>query len=454
MTTDTSTDPVDLALIGGGIMSATLGAMLALLQPDWRVSIVERADDIATESSHPWNNAGTGHSGYCELNYMPDPADAGTPAAIAEQFALSRRWWAHLVDTGLLEPGFVTTAPHMDVVFGDRDIAYLRRRFDTLRTVAAFAEMRYSQDPAVIAEWAPLVMAGRDPAQRVAATWHPAGTDIDFGALTRDLARLITGDTLLGHEVRTLTRTPGGGWRIAGRCGQERFELDADRVFVGAGGRTLTLLQRAGLPDIQGYGVLPVGAAFLRCSDPEITRHHAAKVYGQAPIGAPPMSVPHLDRRVVDGDAHLLFGPYATFSTRLLTSGRITDFFGTVRPHNMRALIRAITGNRDLIRYLIGQLLASHGRRFDQLRRYYPDADPRDWEWVTAGQRAQLVAPNGALRTGTELVVSADDTIAGLLGASPGASTSVPIMIDLLRRWFPRQWESWRHRAEFGLLAS
>ncbi|MEH3129191.1 MAG: malate:quinone oxidoreductase [Mycolicibacterium neoaurum] len=454
MTTDGHCTPVDVALIGGGIMSATLGAMLALLQPHWRVTVIERADALATESSHPWNNAGTGHSGYCELNYMPDPADGATPAAVAAQFALSRRWWAHLVETGLLDPGFVTTTPHMDVVFGDRDIAYLRRRFDTLRAVPAFAGMRYSQDPTVIAGWAPLVMAGRDPSQRVAATWHPAGTDIDFGVLTRQLTRLITGDTLLGHEARTVTRTPNGGWRIAGRCGRQRFELDADRVFIGAGGHTLTLLQRAGLPEIRGYGVLPVGAAFLRCSDQEIAAQHHAKVYGQASLGAPPMSVPHLDRRVVDGDAHLMFGPYATFSTRLLTNGRVTDFFGTVRPHNARALIRAISGNRDLLGYLIGQLLASRGRRFEQLRRYYPHADPRDWEWITAGQRAQLIAPNGELRTGTELVVSADGTIAGLLGASPGASTAVPIMIDLLRRWFPAEWSSWRHRAEFGLLAS
>ena len=248
MTTDGHCTPVDVALIGGGIMSATLGAMLALLQPHWRVTVIERADALATESSHPWNNAGTGHSGYCELNYMPDPADGATPAAVAAQFALSRRWWAHLVETGLLDPGFVTTTPHMDVVFGDRDIAYLRRRFDTLRAVPAFAGMRYSQDPTVIAGWAPLVMAGRDPSQRVAATWHPAGTDIDFGVLTRQLTRLITGDTLLGHEARTVTRTPNGGWRIAGRCGRQRFELDADRVFIGAGGHTLTLCNAPGYP--------------------------------------------------------------------------------------------------------------------------------------------------------------------------------------------------------------
>lgn len=454
MRTDTDRSTADIALIGGGIMSATLGAMLTVLQPDWRIVLIERAEDVATESSHPCNNAGTGHSGYCELNYMPDPADGSTAASIAGQFEVSRRWWSQLVEAGLLDPGFRTTAPHMTVVFGDRDIAYLRRRFETLRTIPAFADLQYSQDPQIIAAWAPLVMAGRDPAQRVAATWHPAGADIDFGALTRGLTAIIDGTILLGHEVRTLTRNANGSWRIVGRHGERPFALNADRVFVGAGGNALRLLQRAGLPEVRGYGVLPVGAAFLRCAEPGIVGRHDAKVYGQAPVGAPPMSVPHLDKRIIDGQAQLMFGPYATFSTKLLKHGSPADFFRTVRPHNLRALALCTARNLALVRYLIGQLLATRRHKIDQLRRYYPDADPADWELIAAGQRAQLVAPEGELRSGTELVVADDGTMAGLLGASPGASTSVSITIELLQRCFPRQWESWRHRAELPLLAS
>lgn len=443
-------DIQDVVLIGGGIMSATLGAMLSALEPRRRIVIVERADAVATESSQVWNNAGTGHSGYCELNYMPDPTDGAAATTIAEQFQVSRRWWGQLIAQGLLDPDtFIHTVPHLDVVFGERDISYLRRRFHTLRADPLFDGLEYTEDPAIIAQWAPLVMEGRDVSERVAATRHRNGTDIDFGALTEALVRIVTdrgGRLLLGHDVRRLHRDETGLWQIAGRNAEGRFEMRARRVFVGAGGHALRLLQRAKLPEIRGYGVLPVGAAFLRCSDPQVVARHDAKVYGQAPIGAPPMSVPHLDKRVIDGTGHLMFGPYATFSTKLLKHGRLTDFFATVRWHNIAVLASAAIRNLALIRYLIGQLLANRRTQHAHLIRYYPNAVPSQWELIAAGQRAQLVTPDAALHSGTELVVSADGTIAGLLGASPGASTAVPIMIGLLRRW--------GHRVDPDLLAS
>lgn len=450
----TDRETADIVLIGGGIMSATLGAMLAELAPERRIVIIERAAGVASESSQAWNNAGTGHSGFCELNYMPDPSDGTAATTIAEQFQLSRRWWDRLAARGLLDQStFLHTAPHMDVVFGDRDIDYLRRRFETLRGDPLFARLEYSEDPATIAQWAPLVMEGRAPDERVAATRHPGGTDIDFGALTTALVRIITdrgGRLLLGHEVRTLAREADGSWRIAGRNAEGGFDVRSPVVFVGAGGNALRLLQRAKIPEVRGYGVLPVGAAFLRCSDPQVVARHDAKVYGQAPIGAPPMSVPHLDKRIVDGTGHLMFGPYATFSTKLLKHGRLTDFFTTLRWHNVVVLATAMWANLALVRYLIGQLLAGRRQKHAYLARYYPEADPAQWELITAGQRAQLVSPDdrrrGVLRSGTELVVSADGTIAGLLGASPGASTAVPIMIDLLQRW--------GHRVDIDLLAS
>lgn len=432
----------DIVLIGAGIMSATLGAMLALQEPRQRIVIVERADAVATESSHAWNNAGTGHSGFCELNYMPDPADATEAARVATQFRLSLRWWDRLARQGLLDPEtFLHTTAHMDVVFGDRDIDYLRRRFQTLHADPLFAGLEYTEDPDTIARWAPLVMQGRGD-EPVAATRYPGGTDIDFGSLSSALVRIATdagGQLLLSHDVRTLRRSTDGHWQIAGRNADGPFEIHARRVFVGAGGHALRLLQRAALPEVRGYGVLPVGAAFLRCSDPRVAARHDAKVYGQAPLGAPPMSVPHLDKRIVDGTGHLMFGPYATFSTKLLTHGRLTDFFATLRWHNLAVLVTALWANRPLVRYLIGQLVSGHRRRFAALMRYYPRADPGQWDMISAGQRAQLVRPvsrrRGALVSGTEVVVSADGTIAGLLGASPGASTAVPIMVDLLQRW-------------------
>ncbi|GAA1089424.1 malate:quinone oxidoreductase [Tsukamurella strandjordii] len=435
----------DLVLIGGGIMSATFGAMLADLRPDWRIVVLERGDALAEESSGPWNNAGTGHTGYCELNYMPDPADAAKPLHMVEQFALTRRWWDRLVAQGRLDGEFLHSTPHLDVVFGDRDVEYLRRRFDTLHRHSEFAAMEYTQDPAVIADWAPLVMAGRTGAGEalgpMAATRHPGGTDVDFGALTRGLTAIITeagGEVRFGHEVRRVKRSLAG-WTVRGRNADGRFEIRTRRVFVGAGGMALRLLQSARIPEVRGYAVLPVGAAFLRCSDPDVAHRLDGKVYGQAAIGAPPMSVPHLDRRYVDGADHLMFGPYATFSTKLLKRGRLTDFFTTVRPGNLHVIAAAALQNLALVRYLISELLAGKRKKFAQLQRFYPDADPGQWELIAAGQRAQLVTPDrrriGVLQQGTELVSGADGTIAGLLGASPGASTAVPIMVDLLDRW-------------------
>lgn len=442
----------DVVLIGGGIMSATLGSMLSVLEPDWRIVLLEKADTLATESSHPWNNAGTGHSGFCELNYMPDPADAAKPATVAQQFHLSRQWWSHLADIGLLEPDtFIHTTAHMNVVFGHGDVDYLRRRYETLIVDPMFAGMEFSDDPATIDQWAPLVMRGRDAGERVAATRHPAGTDIDFGALTRGLTHIITsrgGRVHLGHEVRALNQAGDGSWMVSCRNHKGSFIIRGRRVFVGAGGHALRLLQRARLAEVRGYAVLPVGAGFLRCSDPAVVNQHGIKVYGRADVGAPPMSVPHLDRRMVDGTAHLLFGPYASFSTKLLKHGRWTDFFTTVRWHNLHVIAAALLQNFVLIRYLITQLVARPRQKFAQLQRFYPLADPGQWELVAAGQRAQLITPDrrriGVIQPGTELVVSADGTIAGLLGASPGASTAVRIMLDLLQRCFPEQWHtSW-----------
>ncbi|GGN66660.1 malate dehydrogenase (quinone) [Nocardia rhizosphaerihabitans] len=446
-------DVLDAVLIGGGIMSATLGALLSTLAPDWSIALFERLGEPAAESSHPWNNAGTGHSGLCELNYMPDPRDGSKAAGIAEQFGLSRRFWSALARRDELDPAtFVTATPHVTVVFGDDDIAYLRQRYATLRDQPAFADMEYTEDRAVIAEWAPLLVRGRADGDAMAATRHTAGTDVDFGALTRSLLSTMSaaGNAVRLHrEITGLTRGKDGLWTVRGRDldSGRRFRVRTRFVFVGAGGYALRLLQRAGLPEVRGYGVFPLGAQFLRTDNPDVVAEHHAKVYSQAALGAPPMSVPHLDRREVDGSASLLFGPYATFSTRLLRHGKLTDLFTTLRPHNIVPLVAAGLQNLDLVRFLISELLASRRRKFAQLQRFYPTADPGDWELIQAGQRAQLVKPDrkrgGVLEFGTELVTGADGTVAGLLGASPGASIAPSIMRDLLERCFPERRYEW-----------
>ncbi|MFI5719133.1 malate dehydrogenase (quinone) [Nocardia sp. NPDC051750] len=445
---------LDVALIGGGIMSATLGALLAQLQPDWSVTVFERLGKVAGESSSPWNNAGTGHAGFCELNYMPDPSDPEKAAQIGRSFHLSRQFWAALVENGdLTDPAsFIRSAPHIDVVFGERDVTYLRRRYATLRTLPLFSALEYTEDPGTLAEWAPLIMSGRAHTGPMAATRYRAGTDIDFGALTRALTAIMTAagaQVLVRHEVTGLRRGRDGLWTldVHDRDTGRRHAIRARFVFVGAGGGALRLLQKARIPEVRGYAVFPFGAEFLRTDNPDVVARHDAKVYGQAALGAPPMSVPHLDRRVVDGRGSLLFGPYATFGTRLLTHGRRTDVFTTIRWSNLAVLLAAGLRNLPLVRYLVGQLLCTRRRKFAQLQRFYPDADPADWYPIRAGQRAQLITPDphkiGILTFGTELVVGAEGTIAGLLGASPGASTAPAIMTDLLARCFPQHATRW-----------
>ncbi|MFD4181074.1 malate dehydrogenase (quinone) [Rhodococcus sp. NPDC058514] len=445
---------VDVVLIGGGIMSATLGALLARLQPDWSIVVLERLGEIAGESSGPWNNAGTGHAGLCELNYMPDPGDSAKAEAIGRQFHLSRQFWAALVEGGdLPTPApFINSTPHMDVVFGDRDVDYLRQRFATLQRSPLFSAMLYTEDPDVIRQWAPLLMDGRTDIGPIAATRYEAGTDVDFGALAQALVHAMTdrgAQVRLRHDVTRLARGADGLWTVTGRdrSGGKRFRLRSRFVFVGAGGYALKLLQKAKIPEVRGYAVFPLGAQFLRTSNPDVVAQHDAKVYSQASVGAPPMSVPHLDKRVIGGSPSLMFGPYATFSTRLLRHGRLVDLFTTIRLRNIAPLLAVGAQNLPLVRYLLGELLASRKRKFAQLKRFYPDSDPVDWELVQAGQRAQLIKPDprrvGVLTFGTELVTGADGTIAGLLGASPGASIAPSVMIDLLATCFPERHEQW-----------
>lgn len=442
---------LDVVLIGGGIMSATLGALLAKLQPDWSVALYERQGSLAQESSGPWNNAGTGHSGFAELNYMPDPLVSAKAEQIARQFHSSRQLWASFVESGDLPApsSIINPTPHMDLVFGASDVRYLRQRFETLKALPLFSAMEFSDDPATIAEWAPLTMEGRDSTEPVAATRYEEATDVDFGALTRALVGVTerAGAVLnLNHEVDRLTRGDDGLWHIGGkdRVTGRRFTVSTRFVFVGAGGYALRLLQKAKVDAVRGYGVFPIGAEFLRCDNPEIVARHAAKVYSQAATGAPPMSVPHLDKRVIDGKASLLFGPYATFSTKLLKHGKLSDLFTTITPANLPVLVAAGVQNLPLVGYLVGQLLAGRKRKFAELQRFYPLAEPADWYPIQAGQRAQVIKPHpkrvGELTFGTELVTGAQGTIAGLLGASPGASTAVPIMLDLLQKCFPDRW--------------
>jgi len=439
-------------------MSATLGTILKQLQPDWEIRIFERLDQVALESSNPWNNAGTGHSALCELNYTPERADGSIEIASAvkvnEQFQVSRQFWAHLVDTGKLpEPSsFINATAHMSFVWGADNVDYLRRRFEALKDHPLFGGLEYSEDAEVIRGWSPLLIPGRAKSQPIAATRIAAGTDVDFGALTRHLTRYLTdnGAEFTGNARVTNVKRRKDLWRVSWRdeVGQTPHFVDARFVFVGAGGYALGLLQKSGIKEIRGFGGFPVSGEFLRTDNPEVVARHVAKVYGKASVGSPPMSVPHLDLRVVDGTPSLMFGPYAGFSPKFLKTGSVLDLFASIRWHNLVPMVAAGASNLSLVRYLLGQLAASRNTKFDALREFMPNADPADWYRITAGQRVQVIKKDakkgGVLQFGTEVVASADGTIAGLLGASPGASTAVPIMLGLLEKCFPDRIESWK----------
>jgi malate dehydrogenase (quinone) len=451
-------EPVDVVLIGGGIMSATLGTLLKQVQPDWKIVVVERLSDLAQESSNAWNNAGTGHAALCELNYMPDSKDGALNPAkavtINEQFQQSRQLWSALIERGVLdEPStFINATPHMTFVRGEKDVAYLRRRYELLREQPLFAGIEYSEDSRVINQWAPLLMQKRRKGEPFAATRVPAGTDVDFGALTRQMFAHLADqgvEVITNREIRKLRKQKDGSWQLDFRnmVGKTPGSFSARFVFVGAGGWAIKLLQRSGIPEIRGYGVFPIGGQFLKTTNPELVAQHKAKVYSQASVGAPPMSVPHLDTRVVDGEASLLFGPFATFSPKFLKKGRITDLVSQVRPHNLGTMLKVAVDNPSLLQYLVGELLKNHHRKVDALRVFMPTARDEDWELIQAGQRAQVMKKDPEkgpiLQFGTEVVSSADGSIAGLLGASPGASTAVSIMLGLMRTCFPDRMPQW-----------
>ena len=453
------TKTIDVALIGGGIMSATLGALLHRLEPSWSISVFERLPEVGLESSNPWNNAGTGHAALCELNYMPEGKDGSMTTAkavdINEQFQLSRQLWSSFVEDGTLpDPkGFISPTPHMTFVWGEDNVDYLRRRWELLKDEPLFAGIEYSEDAEVIRGWAPTLIPGRKKSQRIAATRSTDGTDVDFGALTRMLIGGLHAD---GATVTTdvavtgLKRLADGTWRLKVRreVGQAKYEVKARFVFVGAGGGALKLLQQSRIPEAKGFAGFPISGAFLRTDNPEVVARHTAKVYGKASVGAPPMSVPHLDTRVVDGESSLLFGPYAGWSPKYLKTGSYSDMFETIKGHNLWPMVRAGLANLDLVSYLVGEVFASRQQRLDALREFMPEAKDEDWRLITAGQRVQVMKKDaekgGVLQFGTELVTGADGTIAGLLGASPGASTAVHVMLTLFERCFPEKMPAWR----------
>jgi malate dehydrogenase (quinone) len=451
-------------LIGAGIMSATLGVLLKELEPELSIEIYERLDIAAAESSDAWNNAGTGHSAFCELNYTPQKkngsVDIKKAVQIAESFEVSKQFWSYLVEQEILSDPrlFIRNIPHLSFVWGDENVKFLKNRFETMKKCPLFSAMQYSESRDTIADWVPLIMKERAGDEPIAATCMDMGTDVNFGSLTREMFSYLSKQPNVSlhfnHEIRDLEQQEDGRWKIKVKDLQTRKKRKrlGNFVFIGAGGGSLPLLEKSDIPEGKGFGGFPVSGQWLKCNNEEVIAAHHAKVYGKAAVGAPPMSVPHLDTRIINGKQALLFGPYAGFSTKFLKHGSFLDLPLSIKFNNIRPMLAAGLHNLDLTKYLIEQVRQSPEDRFDALREYLPSAKMDDWELETAGQRVQVIKKDekegGILEFGTEVVSAADGSIAALLGASPGASTAVSIMLDLLVRCFKNKLktEAWKEK--------
>ncbi|QAS52950.1 malate:quinone oxidoreductase [Halobacillus litoralis] len=449
----------DVILIGAGIMSATLGSLLKELVPDWKIRTFEKLECAGEESSNVWNNAGTGHAALCELNYTNEQADGSIDISKAikvnEQFQVSQQFWSYLVNSHMIRnpQEFIRPLPHMSLVHGKQNVEFLRKRFNTMAENPLFQDMEFSEDPEQLKEWIPLIMNNRTLNEPIAATKIDSGTDVNFGALTRKVFDYLEDNELevnYKHSVEDIKRTSDGAWEVKVYDNEHgRIEYHTtDFVFIGGGGGSLHLLQKTGVPESKNYGGFPVSGQFMVCNNPDVVAKHYAKVYGKAKVGAPPMSVPHLDTRFIDGKRSLLFGPFAGFSPKFLKTGSMLDLVTSVKPDNLVTMLGAGVKNVSLTKYLIEQVIASKDKRMEDIREFIPDAKSEDWDLVVAGQRVQVIKDTedggkGTLQFGTEVVTAADGSVAALLGASPGASTAVHVMLEVIEKCFPQHVKDW-----------
>jgi malate dehydrogenase (quinone) len=361
----------DVILIGTGIMSATLGVFLKELQPDITIEIYERLDKPAQESSSAWNNAGTGHSAFCELNYTPQNPD-GTidtkkAVKIAESFAVTRQFWSYLVENDKLPnpENFIHSVPHLSFVWGEENVDYLQKRYEALVKNPLFSQMQFSTDYNQLQSWMPLVMENRSKDEKIAATYMPLGTDVNFGNLTTTLLDYLSKcegvKIYYNNEVKKLKQKKNGTWKlkIEDTKTETIFKTKTKFVFIGAGGGSLLLLEKADVKEGEGFGGFPVSGQWLKCTNEEIIKQHHVKVYGKATVGAPPMSVPHLDTRIINGKKELLFGPYAGFSTKFLKNGSYLDLIKSIELDNIIPMLSAGWHNIPLTKYLVEQVMQS-----------------------------------------------------------------------------------------------
>jgi malate dehydrogenase (quinone) len=449
----------DVILIGAGIMSATLGTLLKELVPEWDITVFENLSKPGEESSNEWNNAGTGHAALCELNYTiekPDGSmDISKAIRINEQFQVSMQFWSYLVKNNLIRnpQEFIMPLPHMSMVQGKENVNFLKKRYEAMTKNPLFEGMEFSDNPEKLSEWIPLIMNERQTNDPIAATKVDYGTDVNFGVLTRLLFEHLSAQNVniqYRHHVDNLKRTSDGLWELKVKNLDSGIveKHKAKFVFIGGGGGSLHLLQKTGIPESKHIGGFPVSGLFMVCNNPEVVEKHYGKVYGKAKVGAPPMSVPHLDTRFINNKKSLLFGPFAGFSPKFLKTGSIFDLITSVKPNNLLTMLSAGVKEISLTKYLIQQVLLSKEQRMEELREFIPNAKTEDWDLVVAGQRVQVIKDTeaggkGTLQFGTEVITASNGSVAALLGASPGASTAVHVMLDVINRCFPEHINEW-----------
>lgn len=443
----------DVTLVGAGIMSATLGIILKEIDPNVKIRIYEKLGKVSGESSSAWNNAGTGHAGFAELNYTPILADGSIDiskaVAVNQSFQKSLGFWDHLQKKGVLDTTrFFKKMPHISFVEGKENVEFLRQRHKQLTALPSFREMEFSDDPKILHQWIPLMMEGRNPNDCFAATRMEEGSDIDFGELTKQMfAHLSKQEGVeihLNHEVKDLTLNENSGdWELMIKDikAKDYCMISSGFVFLGAGGGSLPLLIKSGIPESRNYAGFPVSGKWLKCKNPHVIAKHFAKVYGIAETKEPPMSVPHLDTRIINGKRELLFGPFAGFTTKFLKEGSYLDLIKSVNPWNLKPIFTVGYYNFPLSKYLIRQSKLTKEEQLSALEKFFPNAYITDWEITKAGKRVQVIkkeeeSGNGILEFGTELVISKDQSISALLGASPGASTAFDTMLNLTQICF------------------
>ena len=434
----------DVLIVGSGIMGATLASIIKEIDSNLKVDLIEKLHAPALECSHAYHNAGTGHAGYCELNYTPiisnNKINIEKALEINTAFEVSLQYWSYLAKKyRLFTPEkFIKRVPHISLVHNEKDIAYLRKRYTALKSNPLFETMQFTDNFKIIEKWIPL-LKNKCSTKKYAATKVENGTDVNFGEITCQLISILkTKKEFRLHtscKVVDITQNTNTSWIVSL---DNKLSIKTDFIFIASGGNSLKLLQKTKIAQQISYGGFPINGQWLVCKNPSVVAKHRGKVYGKAAIGSPPMSLPHLDLRVIDGKNILMFGPFASFTFKFLISGSFFDFISSIKFHNLKTLCVILLKEWPLLIYLIKQNFKTHQNRMADLKQFYPNANSKDWNLEDAGIRVQIMKKSKKdgpkLEFGTEIIFSKRNNLAALLGASPGASISVKSMIDVIEK--------------------